>query len=112
MILRFLYRYSEREGTKAMLFPEKVPEQVRLDRLKVAIELQNTIMRQKNREHIGATYGVLIKGLSKDQPGWYGFTETNIPVVVKSHTNNPCIGSFVNVCIEDSTGGSLLGYIV
>ncbi|MBN1294655.1 MAG: tRNA (N6-isopentenyl adenosine(37)-C2)-methylthiotransferase MiaB [Candidatus Latescibacteria bacterium] len=105
----FLYRYSEREGTKAALFPNKVPEQVRLDRLREAIELQNSIIRQKNRERIGATYVVLIKGLSKDKQGWYGFTETNIPVVVKSKDGASRIGSFVNVHIEDSTGGSLVG---
>jgi len=108
----FMYRYSEREGTKASLLPDKVPENVRIERLKDAIELQNAIMRSKNREHIGSTFVVLVKGPSKDTLGWYGFTETTIPVVFTAGDGNVGKGSFVNVRIEDTTGASLIGRAV
>ena len=108
----FMYRYSEREGTKASLLPDKVPENVRIERLKDAIELQNAIMRSKNREHIGSTFVVLVKGPSKDTLGWYGFTETTIPVVFTAGDGNVGKGSFVNVRIEDTTGASLIGKAV
>lgn len=108
----FMYRYSEREGTKASLLPDKVPEEVRIERLKEAIELQNAIMRSKNREHIGSTFVVLVKGPSKDSLGWYGFTETTVPVVFTADNGNVSKGSFVKVLIEDTTGASLIGRAV
>ena len=108
----FMYRYSEREGTKASLMPDKVPENVRIERLKEAIELQNAIIRSSNREHIGSTFVVLVKGPSKDTLGWYGFTETTIPVVFTADDGNVSKGSFVNVRIEDTTGASLIGRAV
>ena len=108
----FLYRYSEREGTQAEILPEKVPEQVRLDRLKEAISLQNSIMRRKIKEHIGSIYVVLVKGISKDKKGWYGFTETGIPVVISTENHDMQSGMFVNVRIENTTGASLVGTVV
>ena len=111
----YLYRYSEREGTKACLLPGKVDDEVCIDRLKKAIDLQNSIMREKNREHINSTFVVLVKGPSKDNSGWYGFTETNIPVVIaksSSRDNSIKKGSFVTVRIENTTGASLIGKTV
>ena len=108
----FMYRYSEREGTKASLLPDKVPENVRIERLKEAIELQNAIMRSRNREHIGSTFVVLVKGPSKDSLGWYGFTETTVPVVFTADDGTVGKGSFVNIRIEDTTGASLIGRAV
>jgi len=107
----FMYRYSEREGTQACLLPGKIPEDVRIERLKEAIVLQNSIMRQKNREHINSVFVVLVKGKSKDQKGWYGFTETNIPVVFTSGNNSVEIGTFVKIRVEKTTGASLVGTI-
>ncbi len=108
----FMYRYSEREGTKASLLPGKVPGEVRIERLKQAIELQNAIMRGNNKEHIGSILVVLVKGPSKDSKGWYGFTETNIPVVFTADDSSVGKGSFVSVRIEDTTGASLIGKAV
>ena len=108
----FLYKYSEREGTQACTMPDKVPEQDRLARLKEAISLQNSIMRRKNKEHIGSLFVVLIKGLSKDNNGWLGFTESNIPVVISGDNQDLQTGMFVNVRIEHTTGVSLVGKVV
>lgn len=105
----FLYRYSEREGTKACHLPGSVPEEIRIDRLKKAIELQNTITHQNNAERIGSETVILIKALSKDGKGWFGFSETSIPVVFTSESENVKIGDLVNVQIESTTGSSLVG---
>lgn len=105
----FLYRYSEREGTKACHLPGSVPEEIRIDRLKKAIELQNTITHQNNEERIGSETVILVKALSKDGKGWFGFSETSIPVVFTSESENVKIGDLVNVQIESTTGSSLVG---
>lgn len=105
----FLYRYSERKGTKASLLGSGVPEAIRLERLKKAIALQNTINYQKNRERIGSGAVVLVHKVSKDGKGWFGFSETNAPVVLYADDNNIVPGSFVHVLIESTTGASLVG---
>jgi len=105
----FLYRYSEREGTKACRLPGSVPEEIRIARLKKAIALQNTITHQKNEKRIGSETVVLIKALSKDGKGWFGFSDTNIPVVFTSESKDIKIGVLVNVLIESTTGSSLIG---
>ncbi len=105
----FLYRYSEREGTKACCLPCSVPEEIRIDRLKKAIALQNRITHQNNEGRIGSETAVLVKASSKDSSGWFGFSETNIPVVFTSQNREVKIGDIVNVLIESTTGSSLVG---
>ncbi len=105
----FLYRYSEREGTRACGMPGDVPENVRIDRLKQAIDLQNSITAKKNHDRIGQVHMVLIKGESKDGRGWYGFTGTGAPVVFTTHDFSMGPGEFAKVRIESSTGASLVG---
>ena len=105
----YLYRYSEREGTRAAQFAGKVPEELRIERLKNAISLQNAITARKNREQIGKLHTVLIKGTSRDGKGWYGFTGTNVPVVFVSQDVSLKPGVFAAVRIEKSTGASLVG---
>ena len=107
----FLYRYSEREGTKASLLSGNVPEEIRIERLKKAIALQNIINYQKNEERIGSSTVVLINRISKDGNGWFGFSETNVPVVLYSDNKELKIGSFVNVLIKSTTGASLVGKV-
>lgn len=105
----FLYRYSEREGTQAALLPGIIPVEIRIERLKKAISLQNAITARKNREQIGAIHAVLVKGTSRDEKGWYGFTETNVPVVFVSGDTSLKPGMFARVRIESTTGASLVG---
>lgn len=108
----FLYRYSERTGTKACGLPGSVPEKVRIERLSNAINLQNRITQEKNSERIGTDVTVLVKDVSKDRKGWYGFSETAIPVVLYSPGKAVEIGSFARVRIESTTGASLIGSVV
>jgi len=108
----FLYRYSERAGTKACTLAGSVPEQTRIERLKKAIALQTSINYQKNRERIGSRAVVLVTGPSKDGRGWFGFSETGFPVVVYAGSGNIAAGSFLKVRIESTTGASLVGAVV
>jgi tRNA-2-methylthio-N6-dimethylallyladenosine synthase len=105
----FLYRYSEREGTKAASFGEAVPEDVRLERLSKAIVLQRSITAEKNKEFEGTVHRILVKNTSKDGKGWFGMTETNIPAVFTSSGNGIRPGVFADVMINSTTGASLVG---
>lgn len=108
----FLYRYSEREGTKACDLPGSVPEAERIERLKRAITLQNAITAERNAAQAGTVHTVLVKGASKDARGWYGFTETGVPAVFGTGDASLGPGMFARVLIESSTGASLVGKTV
>jgi tRNA-2-methylthio-N6-dimethylallyladenosine synthase len=105
----FLYRYSEREGTPACSFPDPVPEEERIERLKQAIALQNSLTAERNARRIGSIHTVLVKGPSKDGHGWYGFTDTNVPSVVTGADDTTGPGTFVRMRVVSSTGTSLVG---
>jgi len=107
----FLYRYSERAGTRAVGMSGQVAEETRIARLSEAISLQNSIAREKNRGRIGSETGVLIKDVSKDGLGWYGFSEESIPVVLKATDSILAPGMFVRAAIESTTGASLVGTV-
>ncbi|HUT62379.1 MAG TPA: TRAM domain-containing protein, partial [Anaerolineae bacterium] len=104
-----LYYYSEREGTKTSYMSGNVPEPVRIERLKEAIELQRKHSCEQHNMQVNTSHVVLVKDTSKDRRGWFGYTETNIPVVFTSDKNNVDIGSFVNVRIEATSGSTLIG---
>jgi len=105
----YMYRYSEREGTRACSLPGRVPVDIRIRRLKEAIELQNAVTAEKNRDLIGTVVTVLVKGPSKDALGWRGFTETGAPAVFSADGRKVEPGFFMNVRVESSTGASLVG---
>ena len=106
----FLYRYSEREGTKALGLPGTVPEDERLARLEEAICLQKAIGRKRHEALAGSVHRVLVKGVSKDGAGWHGMTETAAPVVFRG--GELSAGEFADVLITGTTGASLMGTIV
>jgi tRNA-2-methylthio-N6-dimethylallyladenosine synthase len=65
----FSFKYSPRPRTKALSFPDHLPERVKEDRLSQVINLQNSISHQKNRAILGETVQVLVekRGSKRDQ---------------------------------------------
>lgn len=69
----FMFAYSPRQGTKAAVLEEQIPEAVKLERLKRLIALQNDITEQINRSQVGQIHEVLVEGRSpKDPNKWTG----------------------------------------
>ncbi len=69
----FMFAYSPREGTKAAVLEDQIPEAVKLERLKRLIALQNGITEQINRSQVGQIHEVLVEGRSpKDPNKWTG----------------------------------------
>ena len=61
----FAFKYSDRPGAPAADFEDKVLEEVKDERLKAVLDLQNDITLQKHRSLVGSTQEVLVEGLSK-----------------------------------------------
>ena len=62
----FIFKYSERPGTKAPdLWPDDVPEDVKRRRNNELLAVQNAISEEDNQQFIGRTVEVLVEGPSK-----------------------------------------------
>ena len=62
----FIFKYSERPGTKAPeLWPDDVPEDVKRRRNNELLAVQNQISEEDNQAFIGRTVEVLVEGPSK-----------------------------------------------
>ncbi len=69
----FMFAYSPREGTKAAVLDNQVPEEVKMKRLNALIALQNEITLERNQSQVGSVYEVLVERRSpKDPLKWTG----------------------------------------
>ncbi len=104
----FMFRYSEREKTKAASFPNDVPEEVKLERLHTLIELQKQVSKRKNQRMIGKTLKVLVDEISRRDKGKLkGKTRTNKTVVIQANEN--IRGTIAPVKILDADSFTLFG---
>jgi len=69
----FMFAYSPREGTKAAVLDDQIPEVVKMERLNQLIALQNQITLEMNAGQVGNIYEVLVERRSpKDPLKWTG----------------------------------------
>lgn len=108
----FLFKYSERPGTyAAKKLEDEVPEEVKLKRLQMMIDLQQEIQAESNTKDIGKEFVVLIEGFSKkSRDQYYGRTQQNKVVVFDKENSH--IGDFVRVAVDEVSSVTLLGHIV
>ncbi len=78
----FMFKYSDRPGTRAAQMDNKVPEEIKQQRLEQLIACQNDIAHQINEELIGTTFEVLVEGRDPKSPEKVrGRTRTNKIVI-------------------------------
>lgn len=109
----FMFAYSQREGTKAAIYEDQVPEEERMDRLHRLIHLQNSIALEKNKQEEGLIREVLAEGWSKKNTLMLtGRTRTNRIVVFDGLESD--IGRLCQIKITKGymwgTEGSLIKY--
>lgn len=107
--LAYMFKYSERPGTKASKsLPDNIDEATKSRRLQELIELQTGWSLESNRRDIGKTFEVLVEGISKKSPDeMFGRSSQN-KVIVFPAQNIP-IGTFVQVKVKDCTSATLIG---
>ncbi len=104
----YMFKYSERPGTRAADFIDDVPEKVKTRRLNEIIELQNKLSLQSKKEDKGKIYEVLVEGVSKkSSEQLFGRTSTNKVVVFPRRKYMP--GDYVYVRITNCTSATLIG---
>jgi tRNA-2-methylthio-N6-dimethylallyladenosine synthase len=104
----FTYRYNPREGTRAFLLGDDVPDPVKQDRLSEVIDLQRSISRRRRRLRLGSVTTALVEGVSRKDPGeLLARTEWDDTVVFPGDRKS--IGSFARVCLERIAGNTFRG---
>ncbi len=71
----FSFKYSDRPGTKASQFTDKVDEEVKSVRLAIFQKRQDEIGLERNEEYVGTVKKVMIEEVGED--GLKGRTDTN-----------------------------------
>jgi tRNA-2-methylthio-N6-dimethylallyladenosine synthase len=102
--------YSPRKGTVAATLPGQLPREVKKERLKRLMELQNQISLKKNEALVGQEVEVLVEGPSKtDASQLSGRTRTNKLVIFPGDRN--LTGKLVNVRLTRAQTWLLKGEI-
>jgi tRNA-2-methylthio-N6-dimethylallyladenosine synthase len=104
----FMFRYSPREGTKASSFADDVPEEIKLERLRILIGLQKEISQKRNQRFLGKVIEVLVDEKSRrDKEKWKGKARTNQTVIVEG--NQDLRGKIVRVKVTEVDSFTLFG---
>lgn len=104
----FSFKYSDRPGTAAAAFSDKVAEEVKSDRLIRIQAIQDTYAFEKNKSLEGSIEDVLVEGTSKNyERDVSGRTRSNR--IVNFHADRALIGNIVSVRIKRAYLHSLRG---
>lgn len=106
----YMFAYSTRKETKAASLEGQVPYEVRQERLRELIGIQNRITVEKNRSLVSKAVEILVRGRSKSNPREnVGKSRTNKDVVFRGEAK---VGDYVNVKVEDLRGWTAYGRII
>jgi tRNA-2-methylthio-N6-dimethylallyladenosine synthase len=104
----FIFKYSLRPGTGAARLEDDVPLEVKKERNKILLDLQNEISDRKNKALVGKRLEVLVEGVSKNNRNrLMGRTRTNKIVVLAA--DKILAGRLVPVTITAAGPHTLFG---
>ena len=104
----FIFKYSDREGTRAMELGPKVPGDEIIRRHAALLRVQERINAEKNIAMVGARVEVLVEGVSPRDPGrLFGRTGTNRRTAFPGSPD--LIGRLACVTIREATALTLIG---
>ena len=106
----YMFKYSERSGTKAASFADIVPEEIRLDRLQQLIDQQTAITTKKYKSKINNTEEIYVEAISKRNPHELSGKTRDFKITV-FEGDKSLIGKLVTVKIVDAIGWTLKGKI-
>ena len=117
----FIFKYSERPGTKASdHLPDDIPFQVKRERNRHLLAIQNEISEEDNQEFLGATVEVLVEGPSKKvdiesiEPGtpMQLTGRTHCDRIVVFDGTERLVGETIPIGIYDVTAHTLIGTVI
>ncbi|MDK9707728.1 MAG: tRNA (N6-isopentenyl adenosine(37)-C2)-methylthiotransferase MiaB [Desulforhopalus sp.] len=107
----FSFKYSDRSGTRASEFADKIDEKVKAERLSIFQKRQDEISLERNQEYVGTVTQIMVEYCGKD--GARGRTGTNHIVHLNDYTDDNLLpGDIISVKICHAGQHSLQGQIV
>jgi tRNA-2-methylthio-N6-dimethylallyladenosine synthase len=108
----YMFYYSERPGTlAAKKWKDDIALDVKKKRLDEIISKQREHSLARNRLSVNKVYEVLIEGESKRSENFFQGRNSQNKVIVFPKSNFKK-GEYVNVLVEECTGGTLIGRVV
>ena len=113
----FIFKYSERPGTKAMdRYPDDIPEDVKKRRNNDLLFVQNANCLVDHRAKIGQTLEVLVEGLSRHGERSDGLIKQYTGRAMTDHIvvfegTDRLIGQTLNVHIDNASSFTLFGTV-
>jgi tRNA-2-methylthio-N6-dimethylallyladenosine synthase len=105
----YMFFYSERPGTlAAKKYPDDIPLEVKKRRLDEVIRKQREHSLLRNMMDVGKVHKVLVEGTSKRSGDFLQGRNSANKVIVFPRENFRK-GQYVNVLVEECTGGTLVG---
>ena len=111
-----VFTYSKEEGTPAGGMTEQVAEEIKEERYKRLMELQQKVALERNRAHVGKRVKVLIEGLSEETDlllqGRASFQAPEIDGITYINAGHAEVGEIKDVLITEAHPYDLVGEIV
>jgi tRNA-2-methylthio-N6-dimethylallyladenosine synthase len=106
----FVFRYSERSGTRAALLGDDVPEEVKRERQQAVLRAAERIALETHLDQVGGVEEVLVEGVSRqDGRRLTGRNRRHQIVVFPGDAADGLIGKLVPVRITGATALVLVG---
>lgn len=96
-----IFKYSRREGTKAAVMENQVPEQTKTKRSNILLELDERKRKEYEEKFIGKTVEVLMEEEIKKDGKLYQIGHTKEYIKVSLESNNKLQNQLVNIKIEN-----------
>lgn len=110
--MAYIAQYSVRPGATSSRWADDVPKAVKKDRFQRLTEDLRTTSFAQNKNIVGKTYRVLIKGIERKGNFLSGLTEGKINVRILNSTDIELIGKIVDIKISSATEFSVAGDLV
>jgi tRNA-2-methylthio-N6-dimethylallyladenosine synthase len=116
----FIFKYSERPGTKShQLFPDDIPEEVKRRRNNELLAIQNAISEEDQQQFLGRQVEVLVEGPSKSSqrhasegPTVQLMGRTHCDRIVVFEGQERQIGQLLPITVYDANAFTLFGAVV
>ena len=111
-----VFTYSREEGTPAAKMKNQIKKNIKLNRQKAVLKVQNAISTDININRTEKVYKAIVDGIADDGIFYYGRTYAEAPEIdglVYFTSHEPLtIGSFVNVKILNAEEYDLIGEVI
>lgn len=111
------FAYSAEEGTVAADMPNQVPQKEKERRADLVMELQASIIEERNESMVGKTLEVLVESFDRVAECWFGRSKADAPdidckVFFNGNASEYHEGDILSVKIDDYMDWDLIGEVV